>query len=196
MKSGSKSTFSTIFLLLVLALMLLPFLTTFNEFLTALFLKIGFYRAIERWILPFETRMIVAIVQLLGYEATASSSAVSILRNDSWQRIEISWNCIGWQSALVLGITLLTGLQGAYTRLSKVECLLTGILGTFLVNILRISLVAILIVYVRGIPATVIHDYSSVLILILWLLGFWWFSYAYILEEKPQDSSKKNVQSV
>jgi len=131
--------------------------------------------------------LIVTVVQLLGYQATASSSAISILKNGSWQKIEISWNCIGWQSALVLGVTLLTGLQGAYTRVSKLECFLTGILGTFLVNILRISLVAILIVYVRGIPATVIHDYSSVLILILWLLGFWWFSYAYILETKGQE---------
>lgn len=34
------------------------------------------------------------------------------------------------------------------------------------------------------IPTTVIHDYSSVLILILWLLGFWWFSYSFVLEEK------------
>lgn len=186
MNRGAKSTFITIFLLLAIILMISPFLTTFNELLTAIFLKIGWYRAIQDFIVPFETRMIVVIIRFLGQQAEASPSAISLLRDGRWQRIIISWNCIGWQSILVLGVTLLTGLQGAYTRASKIECLLIGIFGTFLVNILRISLVALLIVYIRGIPATVIHDYSSVFILILWLLFFWWFSYSFVLEEKDR----------
>ncbi|MFZ5366125.1 MAG: hypothetical protein ACOZBZ_02430 [Patescibacteria group bacterium] len=181
---GPKATFSTIFLILVITLMILPFLTTFNEFLTALIYKIGWYRVIQDFLLPFETRMIVVVVEILGQKAVAGISTVSVLRDDVWQKIAISWNCIGWQSALVLFVTLLTGLQGPYTKVSKLECLAIGILGTFLINILRISLVAILIVYINAIPATVAHDYFSAFILILWLFFYWWFSYSFVLEEK------------
>ena len=187
MRTGAKTTFSTIFLLLVLTLMLLPFLTTFNEFLTALVYKIGWYRVIESFLLPFETRMIVVVMQFLGQKAIAGAATVSVLRDGAWQKIAISWNCIGWQSILVFGVTLLTGLQGPYTKLSKLECLTIGILGTFLINILRISLIAILIVYINAIPATVAHDYFSAFILILWLFFFWWFSYAFVLETKAAD---------
>lgn len=182
--SGAKSTFSIIFLILVITLMVLPFLTTFNEFLTALVYKIGWYRVIQDFLLPFETRMIVVVMQFFGQQAVASPSGISVLRDGAWQKILISWNCIGWQSVLVLGVTLLTGLQGPYTKASKLECLSIGILGTFLINILRISLVAILIVYINAIPATVAHDYFSAFILIIWLFFFWWFSYSFVLEEK------------
>ena len=188
MNRGTKSTFLTIFLLLAVILITAPFLTTLNELLTAILLKIGWYRAIQDFIVPFETRMIVVVVRFLGQQAEASSSSISLLRDGRWQRIIISWNCIGWQSILILGVTFLTGLQGAHTRASKIECLLIGILGTFLVNILRISLVALMIVYIGGIPATVIHDYSSVFILILWLFAFWWFAYKYVLEPKSSST--------
>ncbi len=184
MNNKSKSTFSLIFLFLVVVLMILPFLTTFNELLTVIFFKTGLYRLIEGLILPFETRMVVVILQVLGQKAVASASMVSIWREGSWQKILISWNCIGWQSSLILVATLLTGLQGNYTRVSKIECLTMGILGTFLVNILRISLIALMVVYVNVIPATVAHDYLSTFILILWLFFFWWFSYSFVLEEK------------
>ncbi|MCL4382607.1 hypothetical protein M1545_02350, partial [Patescibacteria group bacterium] len=175
MKGNPKATFLTIFSLLAIFLLLLPFLTTFNELLTSIFLKMGWYRLIESFILPLETRMIVVFLGAMGQQASASATSISILKNGVWEKIIISWNCLGWQSMLVLLLTLATGLQGAYTKVSKIECAMIGILGTILVNILRISLVAILIVYVRGVPATVIHDYSSVIILILWLFFFWEF---------------------
>ncbi len=184
MKTNFKSTFSIIFLLLVLLLMLMPVLTTFNELLTAFVLKIGWYQVIENWLLPFETRMMVAVLQILGQEAVAAPTTVGILHNSSWQKIAVSWNCIGWQSILVLGATLFTGIQGPFTLSSKINCIAIGLLGTFLINILRISIVALLIVSIRSVPAAIIHDYSSVVILILWLFFFWWFAYGFVLEER------------
>lgn len=184
MKSRAKSTFASIFLILAITLMLLPFLTTFSEALTRLFIQIRWYRVIQDYLVPFETRLIVVVAEALGQEAIASASTVSILKGGAWQKIVISWNCLGWQSILVLAVTLFTGLQGSYTRSSKFQCLAIGILGTFLVNILRISLVAIFIVFVPAIPATISHNYLSTFILVFWLLFFWWFSYRYVLEER------------
>lgn len=190
MKQGAKSTFSLIFLFLAIILMLLPFLTTFSELLTAIFLKIGWFRVIQEYLVPFEIRMIVVVMQFLGQTVEASKTTLSVLRPEgNWQKIYVSWNCIGWQSLLVLAVTLYSGLHGPFTKSSKLECLIFGVVGTFLVNIIRVSLIAIMFVYFNSVPAMVIHDYSSVIVLILWMFFFWWFSYSYVLEEENNSSN-------
>ncbi|MBU3957296.1 exosortase/archaeosortase family protein [Patescibacteria group bacterium] len=156
---------------------------TFNEALTHLVERFRLYMWVQERIVPLEVKMVGVLVLPLGINYLAHQNGMTV--NGIYAGM--TWNCIGWQSILVLGVTLLTGLQGPYTKFSKLECLAIGILGTFLINILRISLVAILIVYINAIPATVAHDYFSAFILILWLFFFWWFSYAFVLETKAAD---------
>jgi hypothetical protein len=43
------------------------------------------------------------------------------------------------------------------------------------------------IYYINTIFASLIHDYFAALTTIGWLMFFWYFSYAYVLEEKNTD---------
>lgn len=181
----TKRTFSTLFLILVFLLMFLPFITTFNELLTRLFLHFAWYRVIENFIVPFEIRTIIATLRIFYIDAIGSNTSLSIMKDGSWQRMWISWNCIGWQSAILIVFTLLSGLQGNYKKSSKLEAIIIGISGTFLINIFRMSAVVVVFKYFGYLPAVIFHDYAANIAIIFWLFFFWWFVYRFVLEEKP-----------
>lgn len=178
----AKKTLSTLFLILAVALMLLPFLTTFNELLTRIVLRTELFRFIENLVVPYETVLVRGILSLWGVETVPGT--VSIIKNGRVDNIFIAWNCVGWQSVIILLVSLKAGFSGNFTKISRLETLLLGVLGTFLINLFRIAAIIIVFFYFGKVPAMVIHDYSSVLITILWLFFFWWFSYKFVLEEK------------
>ncbi len=86
-------------------------------------------------------------------------------------------------------ITLFVGLQGSYRISSKIECVVIGFLGTFLVNILRISSVFVVGYFFGELPVLVYHNYIGTIMIIIWLLLFWWFSYAYVLTPKERENT-------
>ena len=94
---------------------------------------------------------------------------------------------MSWQSALLLIVSLFAGLRGAFSTLSRIKCVLFVLFGTLLVNIFRMSFIAAGIYYINEFFAMVIHDYVAAFLALVWLMFFWWFSYAYILEEKNTD---------
>ena len=59
-----------------------------------------------------------------------------------------------------------------------------GLIGTFMLNLLRISLVVLVFYFWGKLPATIIHNYGSVILTILWLFLFWWFIYSYVSDAK------------
>jgi exosortase/archaeosortase family protein len=101
-------------------------------------------------------------------------------------KVYISWNCIGWQSLVLFAITLLTGLGGHYTRESKILCVVAGIEGTILLNLLRIASVILVAIYAGYLPAVLFHDYGGTLLVVLWLVLFWQLAFNRIL--KPQST--------
>lgn len=185
----AKKTLSTLFLILVVALMVLPFLTTFNELLTRIVLKTELFRFIEKLVVPYETTLVRGILSLFGVETVPGT--VSIVKNGRVDSIFIAWNCVGWQSFIILLFSLKAGFGSNFTRVSRLETLLLGVTGTFLINLFRIAAVIIVFFYFGKVPATIIHDYSSVLITILWLFFFWWFAYSFVLEEKEVGETDK-----
>jgi hypothetical protein len=57
-----------------------------------------------------------------------------------------------------------------------------GVLGIAILNILRITVVAV-VAYVFGqIPAVIVHDYGSVIATVIFLMAFWAFAYNVVLE--------------
>jgi len=186
-----KQTFKLLLAGLAIMLALLPFVTTFNSVLTALINKIGLYRTLQETIVPFESRLIVLVVRFLGVSAflgqTGERASFYLLKGSQYFPVELQWHCLGWQSLLLLAISLIVGLQGNFTRLSRLECISIGILGTFLLNILRMVFITIGIYYVNTIFALLIHDYFAALTTIAWLFFFWWFAYAFVLETKAAD---------
>lgn len=94
---------------------------------------------------------------------------------------------MGWQSLLFFIITAFVGLQGdRYSNLSKFKALIIGLLGTFLVNLFRITIVTLIAFYFGQSVAIIFHDYGSTLVVIAWLFVFWWFVYSYVLESNDK----------
>lgn len=74
-------------------------------------------------------------------------------------------------SAVMLLLTLITGLSGSTSWDKKLEILLLGS-GTFLINIIRISVVVIIAFYFGQLAATIVHDYGGTLFTIIWFFIF------------------------
>lgn len=178
MEIQEKITFKRIFLILSGILVVLPFITAFSEQLTILIQKTPVYLFIQSYIVPFEIRIVALILNLIGIKTGVGMNSLTV----SGQPLEFTWNCLGWQSLLFLIVTLITGLQGNYTRVSKIEVVGIGILGTFWINILRMTFVSILAGYFPSIFAVVFHNYFASIVTTVWFLIFWWFSYKYVLD--------------
>ena len=175
-----RTTFKNIFLVLTVILVILPFLTTFSEQLTGLIQRTPIYLLIQDYIVPVETRIVGLILALLQIPVGVGTDSLTV----AGQPLKVTWNCLGWQSILFLIVSFSTGLQGRFTFVSKLEVATIGILGTFWVNILRITFISILGGYFPSVFAVVFHDYFATLVTASWLFGFWWFSYSYVLETK------------
>lgn len=173
---------------LAVMLALLPFVTTFNTILTEIINSVGFYRVIQERLVPWESSLIVVIVRFLGINAfllpKEEIGAFVIEKGSEYIPADLQWNCLGWQSLVLLILSFIAGLQGNFTNLSRIECLLIGLSGTFLLNILRMVFITVGIYYINTAFALLIHDYFAALTTIAWLFFFWWFSYSFVLEEK------------
>ncbi|MFH0863539.1 MAG: exosortase/archaeosortase family protein [Candidatus Gottesmanbacteria bacterium] len=185
----AKSTFKTLFILLAIMLLVLPLVTTFNEVLTTIIMKIKIYRLIQSYIVPIEAKFVTTVLHLFGMPAFPTITSVNFGGITTiGNNITISWNCIGWQSFILLVITFATGLQGDFHLLGKIQTIIIGVLGTFLINIFRISLVAIIAYRISPLLAVIFHDYFSTFFIIVWLFFFWWFCYTYVLEPTGEES--------
>ena len=109
---------------------------------------------------------------------------VAVIKDGVNQYTYIAWNCIGWQSLVILFVSLKGGLVSGFTKSSRLEALTFALVGTFLMNLARISAILIILYYFGKQPAAFFHNYVSIVITISWLFFFWWFSYTFVLEEK------------
>jgi exosortase/archaeosortase family protein len=180
MSRGQKRVFSAILLGLTVLLAILPFAVTFSEILTRFVEQNLLYLWTQEHVVPLEAKMMGAILLPFGYEYAFSPSNSFIVVNGL--AMGITWNCLGWQSFLFFFITLFVGFRGKYTKLTVLEALVIGILGTFWLNIFRMLLTVLLAVHVPPVFRIVFHDYLAAGTTVVWLFFFWWFSYAHVLE--------------
>lgn len=177
-----RPIFRLLLIMGAILLMILPFVTTFNEFLTRVVETVGLDKVLADWIVPFEARMIAVILGVFGIPTQVSPSTIYLDKGGFFLPVYISWNCVGWQSFILYIATLITGLQGPFTRASKLEAMFVGFLGTFLVNLFRMASVAIIAYFFGQLPAVIYHDYGSTIIILVWLFLYWWFSHGWLLE--------------
>ena len=167
-------------------LSVLPFVTTFNSVLTEVINRLGWYRAMQNILVPFESRLVIVIVRALGVNAfmanAGDGASFFLLKDKIYTPIDLQWNCLGWQSMLLLGLSFLFGYEGKFKKLTIIQSILIGILGTFLINLFRMAFIVWGLYYINSIFALLLHDYFAALTTIAWLLVFWWFSYKYVLE--------------
>jgi hypothetical protein len=95
----------TLLAILCALLMLLPLVTTFDDLLTTWAMKFGANSPLQA-IVPVEARMVVGLLGLFGIHAAASGSHLVVWDGAGFMHtLYISWNCIGWQSLLLLGVS-------------------------------------------------------------------------------------------
>lgn len=181
-REGERGTYQLLLILTSVILLILPFVTTFNELLTRVVMSLGLDAVLEGWVVPTEVRMIAVILRLFGIQASVSQTSLYLVKGSSSLPVYISWNCVGWQSFILFAITLLTGLQGPYTRRTRVETTLLGLLGTFWMNLLRIAAVCVVAFFWGQLPAVIFHDYGGTIIILVWLVFFWYFATTFVLE--------------
>jgi exosortase/archaeosortase family protein len=185
---NQKNSFKITLAGFAIIMMALPLFAALNSFFTNLLNTAGWYRPIQEFIVPWQAKMVVVAISPFGIASKATPgtifSSFYMIKNGIAIPVDLSWNCLGWQSILLFFVSLIAGLRGSFSNISRVKCVVLGITGTLLVNIFRMSLIAIGIYYVNSFAAQIIHDYLAAFITLCWLMFFWWFSYKYVLEEK------------
>jgi exosortase/archaeosortase family protein len=160
--------------------MLLPFVTTFDDLLTSWALALGANNPLQG-IVPVEARMVVGMLGLVGVHAAASGSYLVIWDSaGSVHSLYISWNCIGWQSLILLGVSLFSGFRGRQSLEARAQVVLIGVAGTMLLNLMRVAAVAAIAATWGQTPAVLFHDYGGTILVVTWLFIFWIFVQRFI----------------
>ena len=192
-----KKIFRSILLVAVVLLSVLPVIVTFSSVLTSLFVRMRWYTVLQESVVPFESRLVAVLIKPLGITGQVTSKeefSMVLIKGTEAIPIRLEWNCLGWQSMILLAITLVIGLRGDYTILSKSETLIVGILGTFISNLLRMAFIVSLGYYWNAAAAMIIHDYFASFVALIWMLFFWWFAYRYLLEDKIAVIQEKDIR--
>ena len=162
-------------------LMLLPFVTTFDDLLTSWALALGANNPLQS-IVPIESRMVVGLLGIVGVHAAASGSHLVIWDSaGAMHTLFISWNCIGWQSLILLGVSFFSGLRRQQSLEARAQVVLIGVAGTMLLNLTRVAIVAAIAATLGQTPAVLFHDYGGTIIVVVWLFAFWIFVQRFIL---------------
>ncbi len=169
----------------VVCLSTLPHIQTANELMTNIALRTGVYSLIERFVVPSMTRMVASILlNVFGVKTSFSGGSLFVFTETLPYELNLSWNCVGWQSFVLLAFTLVTILQGSHSRGCKLKCTVIGFQGVLVVNLLRIVTSALLLLKMGYGPAIAFHDNFSLVLTLAWLVAFWIIANAFILEPK------------
>jgi len=177
----SISTLQIIVIFLCVILIVMPFVSTFNEFITRIVMRIEAYKFIQNIIVPYEVKIVSGLLNAIGIESQSSLTRINMMKGNTPIDIFISWNCIGWQSFILFMLSAFVGLKGPFTVASKIEVIMVGIMGTLLINIFRISFIAIIAYYFGELSAVIFHDYVSTIMVIIWLITYWTFAHQFLL---------------
>jgi exosortase/archaeosortase family protein len=174
----------TIIALACALLMLLPLVTTFDDLLTAWAMQLGANNPLQA-IVPLEARMVVSLLGLIGIHAAASGSHLVVWDGSGvMHTLFISWNCIGWQSLVLFGISLLSGLRGGHSVEARVQVVCIGVAATMLLNLVRVAAVAGIAATIGVAPAVLFHDYGGTILFVGFLFAFWMFAQRWILDSR------------
>jgi exosortase/archaeosortase family protein len=168
-------------------LLLLPAVNSVDDLLATWLAGSG----LDRWVAiaaPVEARLAAALLNLAGISAGSSGPEISV-RNSAGHitRLWVAWNCVGWQSVALLGLSLAAGLQGRESWDVRLQVVLIGFLGTFTVNLLRVATVGFLAAWVGELPAVLFHDYGGTLLVVGWLFAFWGLANRWLLGPRIED---------
>jgi exosortase/archaeosortase family protein len=184
-----KETFKTILIWTAIILVVLPPFAALNSFMTKWLDHSGWYAPIEKYIVPWESRLVAGVISPFGIKTVVTPGldqeySFYMVKDTAAVSVDLAWNCLGWQSVLLFIASLLSGLKGSYSVFSRSRCVIFGLLGTLILNVFRMSFIALGAYYANPLIVHILHDYFAAFITLIWLIFFWWFSYSYLLEER------------
>lgn len=165
------------------ALLFVPFASTFGELLTQLALATDLDAALGRWIAPAEGWLARGLLALFGLPSASAGSLLIVGEGARAVPLYIAWNCVGWQTGVLFALSLVTGLQGSWPARSRLEVVVLGLFGIVILNVLRVAIIAVVAHAFGPVPAILVHDYGSILATVAYLVLFWVFAYGVVLRQ-------------
>ncbi|HZQ49758.1 MAG TPA: hypothetical protein VFB69_05580 [Candidatus Dormibacteraeota bacterium] len=160
-------------------MLLTPFIATMDDLLASAAQRFGLDTAVSFIAIP-EARLVAALLNVLGIAASSTGATISV-GGAQPVALVIGWNCVGWQGLVLLGLTFAVGLRPRDGWEARIHVVVIGVLGTVIINLARIALVAILAAYAGYYPAIFVHDWAATIATVVWLAGFWLFAQRWIL---------------
>ncbi|MCW8802329.1 MAG: archaeosortase/exosortase family protein [Candidatus Bathyarchaeota archaeon] len=153
---------------------------------------------------PVTVSVVVFILNILGYGTNTFTGGEDGLgltvtgANSSYSAI-VSWSCAGSHSLFLYSFMIMLFLRGtSITRTRKIIYVITGALGTFFVNILRILAILLAGVNSGASLAATFHEFYGEFFFIAWM--FIYLTIIYLLEtrffnKKVEKTEKMKVES-
>ena len=140
--------------------------------------------------------LVISITTGLGYPTYVGtvggngypSNTFTVIGLNETASLEVAWGCTGLRSLLLFSF-ILAALLIPYrtTRGRKTVALISGVVGAFLVNILRLVMLA-LIMYYYDIATTLwVHQHLGDFLFVIWVALFWWAAMKYILLDEEDE---------
>jgi exosortase/archaeosortase family protein len=163
-----------------IALAILPAVVTLTEVMTRGAQITGADRFLAEWIVPLESRLAAGLLSAVGIPAAIGPGTLLLGSSEPPLVLRISWNCVGWQSLVLFGLTCLTALQGQPAR-AKAVAVVSGAIAVALLNVTRIAVVGVVAWSFGAVAAVIVHDYGTVLSTVAFLFVFWAIAHKTVL---------------
>jgi len=125
-------------------------------------------------LVPYFVRVMVFVLMLLGIPATVHNPT-TIMLNTSKGPVPVLFEagCIGIQSFLIFSVIIVvTMIEESASVRTKLLWSVVGVVGTFVVNVIRVSLIAAVIYYFGYENWGEIHSWIGYALFLLWLAFF------------------------
>jgi exosortase/archaeosortase family protein len=125
-------------------------------------------------LVPYFVVMFMFVLMILNIPATLRSSTTVVLNTSRGpEPVSFEAGCIGIFSFLIFSVVVaVTMLEVSATRRTKLLWSVGGVAGTFFVNLVRVSLIAVVIYYFGYANWGIIHSYIGYTLFLLWLIFF------------------------
>lgn len=165
------------------------------------FFPYGTFTVLQSFV-PVTVSVVVFILNILGYGTSVFPGGEDGLgltvtgANSSYSAI-VSWSCAGSHSLFLYSFMIMLFLRGtSITRIRKIIYVITGALGTFFVNILRIMAILLAGVNNGASLAATFHEFYGEFFFIAWM--FIYLTLIFLIETRiiPKKSSNKEPQTI
>ena len=143
----------------------------------------------------FLAHLITSILNVFGIVATAENNLVTLnsIQGKSYDLL-VDASCTGIKGMLAYGslaILMILDIEATYKR--KLLWTAIGIIGTFMVNILRLLSIFLAAYLLEIDTALAIHTYLGYSLFIIWVLIYWIIAFKYMLTPLQIAITKKNT---